>query len=182
MNIEEDTFNIDLTDNQVIIRDTIREFAEKTIKPLVMQYYESQEFPMEIMQQLGELGFLGILVPEEYGGAGLSYTDFVIIIEEIAKVDPSVALSVAAHNGLGTNHILRFANEEQKKKYLPDLTSGNKIAAWGLTESVSGSDAGGLITTAEKKGDYYYLNGSKTFITHGTVGETSVIMAITDKS
>ena len=106
----------------------------------------------------------------------------VIVAEEIAKVDPSIALSVAAHNGLGTNHICRFGNEEQKKKYLPDLTSGNKIAAWGLTESVSGSDAGGLITTAEKKGDYYYLNGSKTFITHGTVGETSVIMAITDKS
>ena len=182
MNIEEDTFNIDLTDNQVIIRDTIREFAEKTIKPLVMQYDESQEFPMEIMQQLGELGFLGILVPEEYGGAGLSYTDFVIIIEEIAKVDPSIALSVAAHNGLGTNHILRFANEEQKKKFLPDLASGKKIAAWGLTESVSGSDAAGLRTIAEKKDGYYILNGSKTFTTHGTVGSTLVIMAVTDKS
>lgn len=182
MNIEEDTFNIDLTDNQVIIRDTIREFAEKTIKPLVMQYDESQEFPMEIMQQLGELGFLGILVPEEYGGAGLSYADFVIIIEEIAKVDPSVALSVAAHNGLGTNHILRFANEEQKKKFLPDLASGKKIAAWGLTESVSGSDAAGLRTIAEKKDGYYILNGSKTFTTHGTVGSTLVIMAVTDKS
>ena len=182
MNIEEDTFNIDLTDNQVIIRDTIREFAEKTIKPLVMQYDESQEFPMEIMQQLGELGFLGILVPEEYGGAGLSYADFVIIIEEIAKVDPSIALSVAAHNGLGTNHILRFANEEQKKKFLPDLASGKKIAAWGLTESVSGSDAAGLRTIAEKKDGYYILNGSKTFTTHGTVGSTLVIMAVTDKS
>src|SRR3989304_645728 len=182
MNIEENTFNIDLTHNQVIIRDTIREFAKKTIKPLVMQYDESQEFPMEIMQQLGELGFLGILVPEEYGGAGLSYADFVIIIEEIAKVDPSVALSVAAHNGLGTNHILKFANEEQKKKFLPDLASGKKIAAWGLTESVSGSDAAGLRTIAEKKDGYYILNGSKTFTTHGTVGSTLVIMAVTDKS
>ena len=182
METAENTFNVDLTENQGIIRDTIREFAEKTIKPVVMKYDESQEFPLEIMQQLGELGFLGILVPEEFGGAGLGYTEFVIIIEELAKVDPSIALSVAAHNGLGTSHILRFANEEQKKKYLPDLASGKKIAAWGLTESVSGSDAAGLRTIAEKKDDSYILNGSKTFTTHGTVGSTLVIMAITDKS
>ena len=182
METAENTFNIDLTENQVIIRNTIREFAEKTIKPVVMKYDESQEFPMEIMGQLGELGFLGILVPEEFGGAGLGYVEFAVIIEELAKADPSIALSVAAHNGLGTNHILRFANEEQKKKYLPDLATGKKIAAWGLTESVSGSDAAGLRTIAEKKDDYYLLNGSKTFTTHGTVGETLVIMAITDKS
>ena len=182
METAENTFNIDLTENQEIIRDTIREFAEKTIKPVVMKYDESQEFPMEIIQQLGELGFLGILVPEEYSGAGLGYTEFVIIIEELAKVDPSIALSVAAHNGLGTNHILRFANKEQKKKYLPDLATGKKIAAWGLTESVSGSDAAGLRTIAEKKNNSYILNGSKTFTTHGTVGSTLVIMAITDKS
>ena len=182
METTENTFNIDLTENQEIIRDTIREFAEKTIKPVVMKYDESQEFPMEIIQQLGELGFLGILVPEEYSGAGLGYTEFVIIIEELAKVDPSIALSVAAHNGLGTNHILRFANKEQKKKYLPDLATGKKIAAWGLTESVSGSDAAGLRTIAEKKNNSYILNGSKTFTTHGTVGSTLVIMAITDKS
>ncbi len=182
MDAAENTFNIDLTENQVIIRNTIREFAEKTIKPVVMQYDESQEFPMDIIQQLGELGYLGVLVPEEFGGAGLGYAEFVIIIEELAKVDPSIALSVAAHNGLGTNHILRFADEEQKKKYLPDLTSGKKIAAWGLTESVSGSDAAGLRTVAEKKDGYYLLNGSKTFTTHGTVGSTLVIMAITDKS
>ena len=175
-------FNIELTENQSIIRDTIREFAEKTIKHVVMQYDESQEFPMGIMQQLGELGFLGVLVPEKYGGAGLGYTEFIIIIEELAKVDPSIALSVAAHNGLGTNHIFNFGNEEQKKKYLPDLTSGKKIAAWGLTESVSGSDAAGLRSVAEKKDGYYLLNGSKTFTTHGTVGGTLVVMAITDKS
>lgn len=175
-------FNIELTENQLIIRDTIKEFAEKTIKPVVMQYDESQEFPLEIMHQLGELGFLGVLVPEEYGGAGLGYAEFVIIIEELAKVDPSIALSVAAHNGLGTNHILQFGNEEQKKKYLPDLTSGKKLAAWGLTESVSGSDAAGLRSIAEKKDGYYLLNGSKTFTTHGSVGSTLVIMAITDKS
>lgn len=174
-------FSVDLTENQIIIKNTVRDFAEKTIRPVIMDFDESQEFPMKIMQQLGELGFLGILVPEEYGGSGLSYIDFSIIIEELAKVDPSIALSVAAHNGLGTNHINRFGNYKQKKKYLPDLTSGNKIAAWGLTESSSGSDAAGLKTTAVKKDGFYILNGSKTFCTHGTVGKTAVIMAITDK-
>ena len=182
MDVMEKPFNIELTENQTTIRDTIREFAEKTIKPVVMLYDESQEFPMEIIQQLGELGFLGILVPEEYGGAGLGYIEFAIIIEELARIDPSIALSVAAHNGLGTNHILHFAHEEQKKKYLPDLTSGKKLAAWGLTESVSGSDAAGLRSVTEKKDEYYLLNGSKTFTTHGSVGSTFVIMAITDKS
>ena len=174
-------FSVDLTENQIIIKNTVRDFAEKTIRPVIMDFDESQEFPMKIIQQLGELGFLGILVPEEYGGSGLSYIDFSIIIEELAKVDPSIALSVAAHNGLGTNHINRFGNYKQKKKYLPDLTSGNKIAAWGLTESSSGSDAAGLKTTAVKKDGFYILNGSKTFCTHGTVGKTAVIMAITDK-
>ncbi len=182
MDVMENPFNIELSENQTIIRNTIREFAEKTIKPIVMQYDESQEFPMEIIQELGELGFLGILVPEEYGGAGLGYTEFALVIEELARIDPSISLSVAAHNGLGTNHILRFGNDEQKKKYLPDLASGKKIAAWGLTESVSGSDAAGLRSFAEKKDGYYLLNGSKTFTTHGTVGSTYVIMAITDKS
>jgi len=182
MDVMEKPFNIDLTENQLIIKNTIRDFAEKIIKPVVMHYDESQEFPMEIIQQLGELGFLGILVPEEYGGAGLGYIEFVIVIEELAKIDPSIALSVAAHNGLGTNHILRFANQAQKKRYLPDLTSGKKIAAWGLTESISGSDAAGLRSVAEKKDSFYLLNGSKTFTTHGTVGSTLVIMAITDKS
>src|ERR1035441_8367116 len=174
-------FSVDLTENQTIIKNTVRDFAEKTIRPVIMAVNENLKFPMKIIQQLGELGFLGILVPEEYGGSGLSYIDFSIIIEELAKVDPSIALSVAAHNGLGTNHINRFGNYKQKKKYLPDLTSGNKIAAWGLTESSSGSDAAGLKTTAVKKDGFYILNGSKTFCTHGTVGKTAVIMAITDK-
>ena len=182
MDVMENPFNIELTENQTVIKNTIREFAEKIIKPVVMQYDESQEFPMEIIQQLGELGFLGMLVPEEYGGAGLGYVEFAIVIEELARIDPSVSLSVAAHNGLGTNHILRFGNEEQKKKYLPGLASGKKIAAWALTESVSGSDAAGLRSAAEKKDNYFLLNGSKTFTTHGTVGSTYVIMAITDKS
>jgi len=174
-------FITELTDNQIMIRDTIRDFAEKQIRPVIMEYDEAQKFPMELMQKLGELGFLGMLVKEEYGGAGLGYIEFAITIEELARVDPSVSLSVAAHNGLCTNHINRFGNEAQKKKYLPDLTSGKKIGAWGLTESVSGSDAGGLLTTAVKEGDYYIVNGSKTFTTHGTVGQTAVIMAITDK-
>jgi len=174
-------FITELTDNQIMIRDTIRDFAEKQIRPVIMEYDEAQKFPMELMQKLGELGFLGMLVKEEYGGAGLGYIEFAITIEELARVDPSVALSVAAHNGLCTNHINRFGNEAQKKKYLPDLTSGKKIGAWGLTESVSGSDAGGLLTIAVKEGDYYIVNGSKTFTTHGTVGQTAVIMALTDK-
>lgn len=182
MEVMENPFNIELTENQIAIKNTIREFAEKTIRPVVMQYDESQEFPMEIVRQLGELGFLGMLVPEEYGGAGLGYVEFSIVIEELARIDPSISLSVAAHNGLGTNHILRFAGDDQKKKYLPDLAAGKKIAAWGLTESVSGSDAAGLRSTADKKDGYYLLNGSKTFTTHGTVGSTYVIMAITDKS
>jgi hypothetical protein len=174
-------FTIEFTENQIMIRDTIRDFAEKNIRPVIMEYDESQEFPMEIMQKLGELGFMGILVPEEYGGVGLGYIEYALIIEELAKVDPSVSLSVAAHNGLCTNHINLFGNEQQKKKYLPDLASGKIIGAWGLTEAVSGSDAAGLISYAVKNGDYWILNGSKQFTTHGTVGETYVVMAITNK-
>lgn len=171
----------ELTENQIFIRDTIRDFAEKTIRPVVMKYDETQEFPMEIMKKLGELGFLGILVPEEFGGAGLGYVEYALIIEEISKIDPSIGLSVAAHNGLCTNHINLFGNPEQKKKYLPDLASGKKIGAWGLTEAVSGSDAAGLKSNAIKDGNYWILNGSKQFTTHGTVGETYVVMAITNK-
>lgn len=171
----------DLTENQNIIRDTINEFAEKNIRPVIMEYDEPQKFPMKIMKQLGELGFLGILVPEEYGGANLGYVEYAIIIEEISKIDPSIGLSVAAHNGLCTNHINRFGNESQKKKYLPDLASGKKIGAWGLTESFSGSDAAGLKSIAIKDGNFWILNGSKQFTTHGTVGETYVVMAITNK-
>ncbi len=174
-------FLLELTENQIMIRDTIRDFAEKNIRPVIMEYDESQKFPMEIMHQLGELGFMGILVTEEYGGAGLGYIEYALIIEELAKVDPSVALSVAAHNGLCTNHINLFGNEEQKRKYLPDLASGKKIGAWGLTEAASGSDAAGLKSYAVKEGNQWILNGSKQFTTHGTVGETYVVMAITNK-
>ena len=174
-------FNIELSEDQLIIKNTIKEFAEKNIKPNLMKYDESQEFPIDIIRQLGELGFLGILIEEKYGGAGLGYVEYALIVEELAKVDPSVSLSVAAHNGLCANHLYQFSNEEQRKKYLPDLTSGKKIGAWGLTESSSGSDAAGMKSVAVKSGDKYILNGSKTFITHGSVGETAVVMAITDK-
>jgi alkylation response protein AidB-like acyl-CoA dehydrogenase len=182
MESESNSFTMELSENQAIIRNTIKEFAEKNIRPYIMKYDESQEFPIQIMRQLGELGFLGILVSDEYGGAGLGYVEYALVIEELAKVDPSVSLSVAAHNGLCTNHIYQFANVEQKKKYLPDLISGKKIGAWGLTESSSGSDAAGLRSVAQKIGNKYILNGSKTFITHGTVGETAVVMAVTDKA
>jgi hypothetical protein len=176
------SFTPELTENQILIRDTIRDFAQEKIKPKVMEWDEAQHFPMEIFRELGELGFMGIIFPENYGGAGLGYVDFVIAIEELGKVDPSISLSVAAHNGLCTNHIFRFANEELKRKYLPDLVSGKKIGAWGLTEPSSGSDAAGMKSYAEKKGNKYILNGSKNFITHGKYGETAVVMAITDKS
>ncbi len=181
METNNESFQTGLNENQVIIRDTIRDFTQKKIKPKVMEWDEAQKFPMEIFRELGELGFMGVIFPEEYGGAGLGYVEFVLIIEEIGKIDPSIALSVAAHNGLCTNHIFRFANDDLKKKYLPDITTGKKIGAWGLTEPSSGSDAAGMRTVAEKDGNYYILNGSKNFITHGTYGKTAVVLAITDK-
>ena len=181
MESKNEFFQTELNENQLIIRNTIRDFTQKKIKPKVMEWDEAQEFPMEIFRELGELGFMGIVFPEKYGGSGLGYTEFVTIIEEIGKIDPSIALSVAAHNGLCTNHIFRFANDDLKKKYLPDLTTGKKIGAWGLTEPSSGSDAAGMLTVAEKDGNNYILNGSKNFITHGTYGETAVVLAITNK-
>jgi alkylation response protein AidB-like acyl-CoA dehydrogenase len=181
MSSNDQPFLTELTEDQIFIKNTIREFAENKIKPVVMEYDEAQKFPTELLKELGELGFLGILFPEEYGGAGLGYVEFEIIIEELARIDPSIALSVAAHNGLCTNHIFSFSNEEQKKKYVPDLATGKKIGAWGLTEPFSGSDAAALRTVAEKVGDHYILNGSKSLITHGKYGETAVVMAITDK-
>ncbi len=182
MGINDQQFMAELSEDQVIIKNTIREFAENKIKPVIMEYDEEQKFPMELLKELGELGFLGILIPEEYGGVGLGYIEFEIIIEELARIDPSIALSVAAHNGLCASHIFKFANEKLKKKYVPDLASGKKIGAWALTEPSSGSDAAGLRTVAEKEGDYYILNGSKNFITHGANGSTTVVMAITNKN
>jgi alkylation response protein AidB-like acyl-CoA dehydrogenase len=174
--------DFNLSEREIEVRDLARDFARNEIGPKVMEYDESQEFPMDIAKKLGEIGFLGIIFPEEYGGSNFSTLEYAIIVEEISKVDPSIGLSLAAHNGLCTNHIYKFANEELKKKYLPDLTGGNKLGAWGLTENVSGSDAGGMATTAERKNGHYIMNGSKLFITHGSVGETAVVMAVTDKS
>ena len=181
MGSTDQSFLLELTENQILIRDTIRDFAQKKIKPKVMEWDEAQYFPMEIFKELGELGFMGIIFPEEFGGAGLGYQEFVIIIEELGVVDPSISLSVAAHNGLCTNHIYRFGNEAQRKKYLPDLVSGKTVGAWGLTEAGSGSDAAGLKSIAAKKGNKYILNGSKTFTTHGASAKTLVVIAITNK-
>ncbi len=171
-----------LTETQKQVKQLARDFAENEIAPNVRKFDATGEFPTEIMRKLGEIGFLGITFPEEYGGAGLSYLDYVVIIEEISKVDPSIGLSVAAHNGLCTNHIYLFGNEEQKRKYLPDLCTGRKIGAWALTEPQAGSDAANLLTTAVKEGDHYILNGNKVFTTHGSVGDIIVVMAVTDKS
>lgn len=178
----ESNFLLEFTEEQRSIQESVRDFAEKRMKPVVMEYDESQEFPFDIIKELAEMGCMGILVPEKYHGSGLGYTEYALIVEELARVDPSVALTVAAHNGLCTNHILMNGNEAQKEKYLPKLATGEMIGAWGLTEPVSGSDAASMITTAVKDGDEWVLNGSKTFITHGGVGHIAVIMAVTDKT
>jgi alkylation response protein AidB-like acyl-CoA dehydrogenase len=170
------------TEDQEMTRRMVREFAENEIAPKVRHYDETQEFPFEIMQKLGELGLLGVVFPPEYGGAGMSYLEYVSVIEELGRIDPSIGLSVSAHNGLACNHIFLFGNEEQKKKYLAPLASGKKIGAWGLTEPNAGSDAKGIQTVAEKKNGAWVLNGSKNFITHGTVGDIHVVMAVTNRN
>lgn len=174
--------DFNLSESNLEIQKLARDFAQNRIAPTVMKYDEHSEFPHEIAKELGEMGFLGIMFPEEYEGSNLTILDYAIIVEEISKADPSMGLTVASHNGLCTNHIYTFSNEELKKKYVPDLASGRKLGAWGLTENVSGSDAAGMATTAVKEGDYYILNGSKSFITQGGVGQTAVVTAITDKS
>ncbi len=171
-----------LTETQKQVKQLARDFAEKEIAPFVRKYDEKGEFPFEIMRKLGEIGFLGIIFPEEYGGSGLTYLDYVVIIEEISRVDPSIGLSVAAHNGLCTNHIYCFGDENQKRRYLPELCTGEKIGAWALTEPQAGSDAANLLTTAVKENDYYILNGNKVFTTHGSVGDVIIVMAVTDKT
>jgi len=174
--------DFNLSEQELAVQKLARDFAQNEIAPHIMKYDESQEFPMEIAKKLGEIGFLGIIFPEEYGGSNFSTVEYAIIVEEISKVDPSMGLTIAAHNGLCTNHIFKYANEDLKKKYLPDLTTGKKMGAWGLTENVSGSDAAGMATTAVRQNGHYILNGSKLFITHGSVGETAVVTAVTNKS
>jgi len=161
------------------VAHTAKDFAQQYIKPHVMEWDESQLFPVEIFKQLGKMGLMGILVPHEYGGAGLGYFEYSAIIQEIAKVCGSIGLSVAAHNSLCTNHILTFANEDQKQKYLPKLASGEFIGAWGLTEPNTGSDAGNMQTVAVKEGDEWILNGTKSWITHGKSGDVAVVIVRT---
>ncbi len=161
------------------VQQTAREFARQYIKPHVMDWDETQEFPVEVFREMGKLGLMGVLVPEEYGGAGLGYVEYKTVIEEIAKVCGSVGLSVAAHNSLCTGHILAFGNEEQKKKYLPKLATAEWIGAWGLTEANTGSDAGNMKCTAVKDGDSWVINGTKNWITHGKSGELAVVICRT---
>ncbi|MFT6879483.1 MAG: alkylation response protein AidB-like acyl-CoA dehydrogenase [Psychromonas sp.] len=162
-----------------LIKESSKNFAETYIRPHVMEWDESQIFPIEVFKKLGEYGLMGVLVPEIYGGSGLGYQEYVTIVDEISQVCGSIGLSVAAHNSLCTNHILSFANEDQKKFYLPKLASGEWIGAWGLTETETGSDAGGMHTTAVKEGNYYIVNGSKNFITHAISGDVAVVMVRT---
>src|SRR6266480_139339 len=168
-----------LTAEQDLLRRSVREFAETEIRPHVREWDQDQHFPIELMPKLAALGLLGIQFPEQYGGAGLSAVDYCICIEELARVDPGVALSVAAHNGLCAAHIFLFGTEEQKRRYLVPLARGEKIGAWGLTESTSGSDAAAMRTTAVKSDGGWVLNGSKTFTTHGRIGDVLVVMAVT---
>jgi alkylation response protein AidB-like acyl-CoA dehydrogenase len=171
-----------LSEDQELLRRSVREFAETEMRPHVMEWDEAQHFPKELIPKLSALGLMGIQFPDEYGGAGMSAVEYCICIEELARVDPSVSLSVAAHNGLGAAHIGMFGTEAQKQKYLVPLAKGDKLAAWGLTESQSGSDAAAMRTTAARQGECWVLNGSKQFITHGAYGDTMVVMAVTDRS
>ncbi len=171
-----------LTEEQELLRRSVREFAEIEMRPHIMEWDDAQHFPAELIPKLAALGLLGIQFPDVYGGAGMSAVDYCICIEELARVDPSVALSVAAHNGLCSAHIGLFGTEEQKQKYLVPLARGEKIGAWGLTESTSGSDAAGMRTAAVRAGTCWVLNGSKTFTTHGRVGDIMVAMAVTDRA
>jgi alkylation response protein AidB-like acyl-CoA dehydrogenase len=169
-----------LTEEQRAIRDTAREFARREVDPIVDEIDEQQKFPRDVMRKAGELGFLGIIFPEEYGGAGLGYMEYVIVVTELSRVDPSVGISVAAHNSLCSNHIYKFGSEEQKRRWLVPLARGEKIGAWSLTEPGAGSDAAGTRSRAEKVDGGWVLNGAKTFTTHGSVGDVCVVFAVTD--
>ena len=166
-------------DNAELIAQTVRDFAEKEIRPNVMKWDESQEFPVELFRKMGDLGIMGILVPEQYGGAGLGYYEYVSAIVEVSKVCGSIGLSMAAHNSLCTGHIMQFGNEEQKRKWLPKLASAQWIGAWGLTEANTGSDALRMKCTARKEGDKWVINGAKNWITHGISGDVAVVLART---
>jgi alkylation response protein AidB-like acyl-CoA dehydrogenase len=167
------------SENQLMIAQMVRDFGEKEIKPFMMEWDENQEFPIAMFKKMGALGLMGVLVPHEYGGAGFGYLEYVTAIAELAKIDGSIGLSMAAHNSLCTNHILQFGSEEQKHQYLPRLASAEWIGAWGLTEPNTGSDSGNMRTVAVRDGDHYILNGAKNFITHGKSGDVAVVIVRT---
>ena len=168
-----------ISENQKMIADMVQQFGKQNITPFVREWDDNQTFPVDVFKKLGELGLMGVLVPTEYGGSGFSYSEYVTAIEQLAILDPSIGLSMAAHNSLCTGHILQFGNENQKKKWLPKLSSAEWIGAWGLTEHNTGSDAGGMATTAVKDGDEWIINGSKNFITHAISGDIAVVIART---
>lgn len=171
--------DFELPDSHRALRDSIRAFCEERVRPYAREWDRTESFPMEVVRELGQLGALGILVSEEYGGAGMDALAVAVAVEEVARYDGSLALTVASHNGLGTSHLRIFGNDEQRKKYLPKLATGEYLGAWGLTEPGSGSDAAGMKTTAVRKGDGWVLNGTKMFITQGTVGDVFVVLAVT---
>ncbi len=179
--MSDEVLNFEVSENQKMIAQMVRDFGEKEIKPHMMGWDESQEFPISLFHKMGGLGLMGVLVPHEYGGSGFGYHEYVTAIAEIAKIDGAIGLSTAAHNSLCTGHILQFASEEQKRTYLPKLATGEWIGAWGLTEPNTGSDAGNMKTVAVRDGDYYVLNGAKNFITHGKSGKVAVVIARTGK-
>jgi hypothetical protein len=171
-----------LSEEQLLFRRSVREFAETEMRPHVREWDDAQHFPLELVPKLAALGLMGIQIPEQYGGAGMSAVDYCICLEELARVDPSVALSMAAHNGLCSSHILMFGSDDQKTRFLTPLAHGEKVGAWGLTESTSGSDSAGMRTTAVRSGACWMINGSKTFTTHGRVCDTMVVMAVTNRA
>ena len=174
--------NLEFTPDQQLLRRSVREFAEAEVRPHVREWDEAQQFPRALLTKLAELGLMGIQFPEQFGGAALSAVDYCICIEELARVDPSVSLTVAAHNGLGAAHIAMFGTDDQKRTYLTPLASGEKLAAWGLTEASAGSDAAAMRTTATRDGECWVINGTKQFITHGRSGDLIVVMAVTNRS
>ncbi len=174
--------NFDMTDSQRKLVAMVRDFCIREVKPYAGEWDREEKFPHEVVAQLGELGLMGMTVPEELGGSALDAQSMAIVIEEIARWDGSLALTVASHNGLGTSHILRFGNDAQRAKYIPDIAAGKTLAAWGLTEPGSGSDAAGMRTSAVRKGDGWVLNGAKMFITQGSVGGSFLVLAMTDAS
>ncbi|MFM1879392.1 MAG: hypothetical protein RLZZ241_2258 [Bacteroidota bacterium] len=179
MNGSSTELNFEYTQTQLQVAEAARDFALQYLKPHVREWDENQTFPIEVFKRAGTMGFMGILIPEYLGGSGMGYHEYVAVIEEISKVDPSIGLSIAAHNSLCTNHIYCFGSEDQKLKWIPKLAQGECIGAWGLTEHNTGSDAGGMNTTAVPDGDYWILNGAKNFITHGISGDVAVVIART---